>query len=536
MKDPKAQALISRYNKLEAETHVWWKSHWKEVSDYVFHNYDDVYRTQTPGEKKQNALIYDTTALSSGKLLASGLHSMLTNPSLPFFGLTTGVEELDKDEAVRDWLQKASAAMHDVLNGSNFQTEIHEVYLALAGFGTSVCFMEEDDQDIIRFHTLPVYYASMDESYKGAIDTVMTSYKWSLRKVIQKFGKEALPKEWMASQMDKNLDKQYCVVHAVYPREDIKLGEDGKALPGPKNMKFASIYMLKEIGHIIKESGFNEFPYLVPRWLKLPGEKFGRSPTMDALPDIKMINAMTRTVIEGGQLSIRPPLQREDDGVNQIINFTPGAVNVVRPGSKGITPINTGANPLIGEELMNPIKERIKNHYFLNQLQLAENNPQMTATEVIQRTDEKLRMLAPILARQHHEILKPLVDRLFGVMLRKSLFPAKIPDKLRGKTIQVQYSSMIARAQKSVNAEVVTRVFGILSPLIQMKPDILDNFNLDETAIDVSNILGYKQSNMNNRDKVEQTRQGRIQAAQEQAELEKAQVSADVAQKTASIL
>lgn len=531
----KAIKIISRFEKLEAEMTANWKSHWKEISDYVLPNYDDVWNTQIAGEKKAQSKIYDTTGLQALKLLSSGLHSLLTNPSVPFFNLTTGIDELDKDEVVRDWLQKATTSMHDVLNQSNFQTQVHEVYQSETGFGTAVCFVDEDPEEVVRFESYPIYYCPIDENHLGRVDTVMRKYEWTLRKILQKFGKDSLPKEWLDQNLEKNIDNKYCIIHAVYPREDIKYGEDGNPLPGPKNMPFVSCYVLREVKHVLKESGYNEFPYLVPRWNKLPGEKYGRSPAMDALADIKMLNAMAKTQIEAAQLAVRPPLQKEDDGINSIINFTPGAINIVRPGSKGITPINTGADPRLGIEVLQAVQERIKNHFFLNQLQLAEDNPQMTATEVMQRSDEKQRILAPVLSRQHHEWLKPLVDRVFGVMLRRKLFPP-IPDKLKGKMIQVQYSSMIARAQKAINAEIVTRVFSIISPLIQLKPDVLDNFNLDETVIDVSTTLGFKQSNLNKRAKVEQIRNGRIQAAQEQANMEKAQASAEVANKVQGII
>lgn len=536
MSSPSAKALIARYEALEAESRTWWKTHWSEISQYVLSNYDDVYNTQVPGEKKKNAKIFDTTAYQSLKLLASGLHSMLTNPSIPFFGLTTGIEELDTDEEVRDWLQKASNSMHAVLNGSNFQTEIHETYIGLAGFGTSVTFIEEDKKDKVRFNTKPIYYCVVDENPQGVIDTVGHTFKWELRKIIKKFGRESLPSKFQEMSLSASkLAEVFTVLHMVYPRDDIKMFDDGAPLPGPKNMPFASVYILKDEGCIIEESGFNEFPFLVPRWLKLPGEKLGRSPTMDALPDIKMANAMAKTNIEAAQLGVRPPLQREDDGVNQLINYTPGAINLTRPGSKGITPINTGVNPQMGEELMNVVHERIKQHYFLNQLQMATNNPQMTATEVLQRTDESLRIMAPVLARQHNELLKPLVDRVFGIMLRNNLLPPKIPSKLQKVNIQVQYSSMIARAQKAVNAETVTRVLGLMGGLIQVKPDILDNLNTDETFIYVSEISGLPQKLLNGRDTTKKIRDGRVEAAKQQNQMEQAQVAADVAQKTSGI-
>ena len=126
MSNDKAQKIVKLYDKLQANR-VNWDSHWKDIAEFVMPNKDNVYLyDRAPGEKKFNDL-YDSTAIHANELLASALHSMLSNPSNIFFGLTTGNTALDKNDEVRKWLQECVRRMHQVLNNSNFQTEIHEL-------------------------------------------------------------------------------------------------------------------------------------------------------------------------------------------------------------------------------------------------------------------------------------------------------------------------------------------------------------------------------------------------------------------------
>ena len=75
----------------------------------------------------------------------------------------------------------------------------------------------------------------------------------------------------------------------------------------------------------------------------------GRSPAMVALPDVKMLNLMSKTIIQAAQKQIDPPLLVPDDGFLLPIRTQPGGLNFFRSGSRDtITPLNTGANIPIG--------------------------------------------------------------------------------------------------------------------------------------------------------------------------------------------
>jgi len=511
--DSVAEYVIKKHERMKA-MRVNWDSHWQEIADYMIPNKDNVFKSKVAGEKKGQRL-YSSVAIQANELLASALHGMLTNPASIWFGLSTGDKELDKITEVQKWLQDSAEAMIEVMNNSNFQTEIHEVYLDLGAFGTSLMNIEEDDQTIVRFKSAPIYEAYAMENFRGVIDTISYEYECTLENIVQEFGMESLPSE-LLSMLQEDPTKKVMCVHLVEPRNALNPFKKD-----PSNLPFASYKIIKDFRHTLKVSGFHEYPYVVPRWTKISGEIYGRSPGMKSLPDIKMHNAVQKVIIQGAQKVIDPPLQLPDDGVLLPIKMTPGGINYYRAGTKDrIEPILTGSRPDIGEQFGNTIAERISQSFFIDQLQVRQADRQ-TATEIMQRREEQLRMLSPILGRQHNELLKPMVERVFGIMSRKRLFkPA--PAAIQDKNLQVKYTSQIARAQRTADSDNVTRVFSLITPLAQAKPEILDNFNPDAMVRDLGARFGLPAEYFISSDDLQEIRETRAKQINKQSDMQDA--------------
>tara|TARA_R100001594_G_scaffold19297_3_gene37669 strand:+ start:7 stop:1617 length:1611 start_codon:yes stop_codon:yes gene_type:complete len=524
-----ARKIIDRYEYLKGQR-VNWDQHWQELADYVIPRKDDVYKTNMKGEKKGNQL-FDSTGIHSNELLASALHGMLTNPATPWFSLSTGDEFLDQDDEVRLWLQDSARQMHNVLNNSNFHTHIHELYLDVGCFGTGLMRIEEHDTDVVRFQSRPIYESYISENHQSIVDTVYRTFKYSVRQIRQHFGEEAMDQS-LLEQLKTNYMQEYEIIHAVEPIED-----DVEYPATKKGFKFRSAYVLKEKQLLLNEGGFKEFPFVVPRWTKIAGEVYGRSPAMKALADLKMLNLVMKTTIRGAQKVIDPPLLMPDDGVLMPFKTTPGAINFYRAGlgtDKMITPLETGSKIDFGIQFVESIRMKIREAFFIDQLQL-NTGPQMTATEVAQRTEEKLRLLGPILGRQQFELLRPMVGRLFNIMMRKKML-GMIPEVLADRELQVQYSSQIAKAQKTSEADSFVRVMNILAPLSQLQPEIIDNLNGDQALRFLSKAYGLPEQMLRPMEDVIGTREAR-QAQQAQAQqMQQMMAQASMAKDGASAL
>lgn len=517
--------IVENHEKLKSDRGVW-EEHWQEVAEFVLPEKNTVTKSQVEGEKKGQRL-YDSTAPQACELLAGALHGMMTNPSVEFFDLSTGDPKLDQDDEVRAWLQDCTTKIHSTLNNSNFQTEIHEVYVDLSGFGTSAIDILDDDDKDVRFAARMIAEIVVEENNKGIIDTYYRDFKWNARNIVEEFGIDKCP-DFIQKAYDQNSQDKFDVIHAVYPRDLEKVSFELKGTP--KGFPFASKYVLKEKKVLLEESGFREFPTAVPRWMKISGEKYGRSPAMKALPDIKMLNEMKKAVIRSAQKTIDPPMQCPDDGFIMPLKMTPGAMNYYRAGTGDkIEPIVTNAQVSIGEQLIQDTRHAIEAAFYIDQLQLNQG-PQMTATEVQQRTEEKMRLLGPMLGRQQSELLAPLIERVFAIMMRKKRFPPP-PAKLKGKSYHVRYCSLIARAQKSSQAQAMTRVFETLSPVIQIDPQVVDNFDTDQIVRWTSGLFGLPQNLLRNKNGMKAIRQGRQQAQQQQMQAQQQMQQAEMAQK-----
>jgi hypothetical protein len=498
-----AKNLLKRYDRLKSQRQNW-ESHWQEVADYMQPRKADVTKTRSRGDKRTE-LIFDSSPLQSVELLAASLHGMLTNPSTPWFSLRFKAEDIEFEDEAKEWLESATETMYAAFNKSNFQQEIFELYHDLITFGTAAMFVEEDDEDILKFSTRHINEIFIAENDKGRIDTVFRKFKLSARAAIQKFGDVSTN---IATVAKKDPYEEVEMLHAVYPRSDFNPKKQDK-----QNMPFESVYIEAGTGEELSVSGFREFPFVVPRYLKASHEIYGRSPAMTALPDVKMLNEMSKTTIKSAQKQVDPPLLVPDDGFILPVRTVPGGLNFYRAGTRDrIEPLNIGANTPLGLNMEEQRRNSIRNAFYVNQLMM-QTGPQMTATEVIQRNEEKMRLLGPVLGRLQSELLKPLIDRAFALILRKNLFkPA--PEFLSGKDIEIEYVSPLAKAQKSSELQSIMRAIEIMGSLSNVAP-VFDHINMDKLVRHLADIVGVPQKILKPQSELNAERQ-QAQAQQEQ--------------------
>jgi len=509
------KAIVSRFEYLESQR-ANWDSHYQELADYMLPRKADIVRKRARGEKRME-LIFDGTALQSVDLLASSLHGMLTSGATPWFHLTLKDDELGRDEEVQAWLEDTSSRMMRAITMSNFETEVHEMYVDLVVFGTGCMFVEMDKKSM-RFSTRHISEFYVAEDQYGIVDTVFRKYVLPARQAVQRFGIENVS-TFIQKRFEKKPDEEVTVLHCVMPRK-----ERDPTKQDNKNMPFASMYICMETKMVMQESGFQEFPYVVPRFLKATGEVMGRSPAMVALPDVKMLNLMSKTIIQAAQKLIDPPLLVPDDGFLLPVRTQPGGLNFFRSGTRDtITPLNTGANIPIGLNMEEQRRTAIRSAFYVDQL-LTGGSPNMTATEVVQRQEERMRVIGPVLGRLMNEMLRPMIDRVFALMLRADML-APPPEILQGLDVDVEYVSPLARAQKSSSLNSTMKALEILLPLAQALP-VADHINADGLVNHIMDSLGVPKKVVKPQSEVDAGREE--QAAQQQAMMERQEASQDV--------
>jgi len=509
------KGLLSRYEKLEGQRQNW-ETHWQEVADYMQPRKADVTKQRARGDKRMEQ-VFDSSPIQAVELLSASLHGMMTNPSTPWFTLRFKDEDIDNEDEAKIWLESATEVMYTAFNRSNFQQEIFDLYHDLITFGTAAMFIEEDDEDIIKFSTRHINEVFIAENDKGRIDTIYRRFNISARAAMQKFG-EAVSSD-VQSAFKKDPYKEVEILHAVYPRSDFNPKKKDKS-----NMPFESVYLEYKNGNELSISGFKEFPFVVPRYLKASNEIYGRSPAMTALPDVKMLNEMSKTTIKAAQKQVDPPLLVPDDGFLLPVRTVPGGLNFYRSGTRDrIEPLNIGANNPLGLNMEQQRRDSIRAVFYVNQLMM-QDGPQMTATEVIQRNEEKMRLLGPVLGRLQSELLKPLIDRVFAILLRNNMLP-QAPEFLSGRDIEIEYVSPLAKAQKSSELQSIMRAIEILGSLANVAP-VFDYVNFDNLVKHLADIVGVPQKILRSQNEVNAEReQAAAQAAEQQQMAQMQQVA-----------
>ena len=517
--------IKKRCSKMESQRQTW-ENHWQEILDYVMPRKAEVSFQRSKGEKRTEVL-FDSTAVTACTLLAASLQGTLTSPSLPWFSLKLRDQDLNQERDIQVWLENTASRMYDVFNESNFNTEVHELYLDLVSIGTGALFVEESrkgfNEEGVHFNALHIKEYFIAENINGKVDTLYRKYKLTARQAVQEFGEDNVGEKVLEAAKEKP-DKTFNFIHAVEPTEDYEraTGKSATKLP------FHSCHVCMEDKMKVRVGGYNEFPYLVPRWSKATGEIFGRSPSYNALPDIKTVNKAVEIGLKAWAKAIDPPLLVQDDGVIGRVRMTPGGITVVR-NDGAIKPLQIGSNWQITDMKENQLRTAIRQAYYSDQLQLQEG-PQMTATEVQVRYELMQRLLGPTLGRFQSEFLNPLIERIFGIMLRNDALLER-PEMLTEAEIDIEYVGPLARSQRMEEVTAIDRLYELVFGVAQADPSIMDLINHDVAMRARATLLGVPKTILRGQDEVDAIREQRAEQQQMQQQMAMQQQQSEI-QKT----
>jgi len=517
--------IVERYEALD-EARQNFKSHWQEIAEYMLPTKASILTKGAPGEKRTSK-IYDGTAIRSLRILANGLYGHLTSPSAPWFALTVKNKTLAAVDGVKWWLMDTTQRMHAAINNSNFPLASQEIYTDLGAFGTAGLYCSAGRDSVMSFTSIPVGELAIAEDADGRVDTVYRCFEMTARQIIQRFGERAGGDVRKAAESQTEKDKRFEVIHAVFPRESREAGKIDQA-----NKQWASYYVERGKKELLAEEGYDTFPYQVPRWAKDSGEVYGRSPGMDALPDTKMLNQMKKDFLRATQKMIDPPLMVSDEMRMRAVRTTPGGIIYYRSGGEKPAPLQTGGDYRVAEQLEMRTQQAIREAFFADLFMLLAQKPQnqMTATEVMERVEEKLVLLGPTMGRLQAELYNPLLNTVFGLMWKAGMILPP-PGELAGAGLEIEYISKLALAMKKYETDAMMKTFGFVGPMAQVNPAVMDNFNMDEAARGAAERFGIPIDWMNPSQVVRRIREDRARAQAEAQKKQEEMMQAEMAAK-----
>ena len=386
-----------------------------------------------PGPAAGPAL-FDATAADGAEQLAASLLAELTPPWSRWFGLAPA--RPTENRVAAEALEDAAAVLQGHVDRSNFTVEMHQAFLDLVVAGTGLLLVEEaplGEASALRFTAVPMRTAVLEEGPDGRLSTIYRQARLTASQLRARFPTATLP---AGMARDPDDPTPHPVLEAVWP-------ERGTTC-------YAAILADPAEPLLLAEGRFAESPAIAFRWLKAPGETYGRGPVMKALPDIRTANKVVELVLKNASIAVTGIWQAEDDGVlnPDTVKLVPGAIIPKAPGSAGLTPLAAPGNFDVSQLVLQDLRARIRTALLADRIAPLQAAP-MTATEVLERGAQAARLLGATYGRLQTELLTPLVTRCLAILRRRGEIP---PLRLDGRDVALRYESPLARVQGRADA------------------------------------------------------------------------------------
>lgn len=541
----KRQKYERLYGKMRDERSSW-EQDWRNLGDYILPRRTRflVDEDNRDLRRQRTNKIVDSTATRAARTLQSGFHSGVSSPSRPWFKLTTPDPKLAEFAPVKAWLHRVTTRMHTIFLKSNLYNILPTLYGDLGTFGSPAMSILEDDEELMRGYSYPIGSFFLQCSRRGVVNGFAMEYKMTVEQIVEEFAGPANDPDWtnispaIKNQWEKaSYLNKHDIVWMILPNPEF----DPEKFQA-KYKRWLSCYWEKgdNRGMFLRESGFNEFPILAPRWHVTGADWYASDcPGMTGLGDVRELQTLKRRKAQMIEVGINPSLQAPESLRTQKISLRPGDVAYLSAlqlsKEHKITPIRD-VNLMALRYLIADIQDvrlGINEAFFKDLfLMLQQNDGRMTAREVAERHEEKLLMLGPVLERMNDELYDPLIDRAYAIMDRQGMIPPP-PKELQGMTLKVEYTSIMAQAQKLVGASAISGFLQSTVPLIETFPIVRYKLNPGAIVDEYADIYGVNPKFIVSDEDAEKAYQQALEQQQKQQQLEQVEQASKAAKNLA---
>ena len=484
----------------------------------------------TVGNRFRRSLVnklYDGYGIRASGVLTNGMTSGLSSPSRPWFKSKIADPELMKYHAVKLWLSQVDQVMYDFMNATNFYGAAKSGYGELGLFGTEACFMAENWQKGMVCHGLTFGEYWLDVSENLEPDTLLRQVPMTVRQMVAKF----VASEWDRRELDwskvstavkvawdnSNYNTVVDVMHLVEPNpawHPVRMDAAGK--------RFRSIYWeakCDRLREVLDASGQEEQPFWAARWDATGSDVWGTGPGWNGLADLRGLQAQAKRKGDATDMAIKPPMLSP---ASVKIKMTPGSVthasNVDKDSVRPVWQADYRAIEVVGRDVKD-IYRAIDGYFYVDlfmAISQMDGVQPRNNQEIFSREEEKLTQLGPVIERVNNEKLGVSLDRVFGICMRRGMFPPA-PEELAGMEVQVDYISILAQAQRASGLSGVERSLGFVGNMGATFPGVTDNIDSDAVVLDYLHRSGFPMVGIRDpkaRDKMRAARAQEMAAAQ----------------------
>lgn len=385
------------------------------------------------------------------------------------------------DNAGRGWLQDKSKVMKRAMydKPAQFIRATVEGDHDFAAFGQCVLTTELNRmRNGLLYRCWHLRDVAWSENAEGAIDTVHRKWKPTIRELVTTYGIDKLhPK--LRVQLEKDPYFQVQIRNIIIPSEYYNTN----AAPDGKNWKtkFVEITVDCDNEFVIEEIGVKYNKYSIPRWQTVSGSQYAYSPaTVVALPDARMIQAMSLTLLEAGEKAANPPMIVQHDVLRSDISLYAGGYTMVNSEydeklGESIRPLGQDYGHLpFGIELYDRTKQMIMEAFYLNKINLPPPSKEMTAFEVQQRVKEYVNNATPIFQPMEADYNGSICENTFEVLMNGGAFGSRfdMPQSLQGQDVQFIFQSPLHDAADQAQANTFLQGKELLAQAISIDPTV----------------------------------------------------------------
>lgn len=519
MGDDRAKAIIAlRDRERDKQSNI--RDLYQQAADLVVPRDTQITRKRSPGEDVSLRYV-DGTAVQDAQILAAGLATTLLPAGQAFFALSADDPRLAERDDVKRYFAMVAEVAHERIFSSNFTLNINETIYVLSCLGTG-CFYTDWDHKTgsLTYKDYDISLYQIKEDSKGFVDTVILSYDLTARQAVQEYGFDNCSEDIRKAADDlAHESKRFPFIHIVRPRETNPLSRNVK-----NGFRWESLHVDETAKEIVKESGYETFPFAVPRWRKSWGEKYGIGQALVALADIRMLQRMRQSLQKLANRLAEPPMEARQDALEGTPDVRPNAVNWVREVNS-FRAVDQGAvgNYPVTVDAVEKQQQIIHDAFFRNVfLQFSDlKGDRRTTVEIRMRAQEGLKLLAQPVARLQEELLTPVITRTIELLMKWGVIP-RPPEPISG--YKIEYLGQLALALRDQQATAAMQFTELVASIAEIAPESVDIIDFDVMLPDVARTYGMKTSHIATPEAIAAKREARAEQMAAQQALEEADV------------
>jgi hypothetical protein len=504
--------LLKKKFKFLKDRRSTYDSLYRDLSDYVAPD-RGFFQGEMAGQERTNRYnkLIDPSATISLDYFAAGLQAGMNSPARPWMRLQTNDPDKNKYRPFKEYFSAVERIIYALLAQSNFYTASHNVYLEQGCFGTACLLMEEDFSKYVRFLAMTAGEYWIDVGQDGKVNTIYRELYMTARNMVQKWGKDRVSSAVKSAAVDNSNPFQlFKVIQMIEPRSVRDITRIDVL-----NMAYRSVYFEETGLDILGESGFDHFPGAVPRWNVSGSAVYGSGPGARVLRMVKLLQEKNITKMKAEHQMVDPAVVGPESLRQKGLNTLPGGRNYIDTDKAHtfgrLFEINYDMESAI--EGLNDVRQIIERCLYTDLFIMIVEKDDMTATEILERKQEKLFTLGPAIEKQTDEFLDPVIDFVYSVALRRGILPPP-PEELQGEELEIEYISSLAQAQKLAGLQQLQAYISVGIDLAQVDPTAIDKLDVDKIMDETADITGIPPKCNRSDDDVMSIRQQRQQQQQ----------------------